>query len=75
MPLDSRGLVHRISDMTYTPKNAHPHECRGPCQRCESEDIAERAAIQTEGKDRSAYERAVELIKSKRRPGQRQLSV
>jgi hypothetical protein len=59
----------------YYTKNAHPHTCTGPCPTCEREDIAKRAAIQTEGQDRSAYERAVELLKRQRRTGQRALGV
>jgi hypothetical protein len=61
--------------MTYQPTNKFPHDCRGPCPTCEREDIAKRAAIQTEGQDRSAYERAVELLKRQRRTGQRALGV
>jgi len=61
------------ADFKHT--NLHKHDCRGHCPRCDHEDAAERAAIQTEGQDRSAFERAIELLKAKRRPGQRQLSV
>ena len=46
-----------------------PHDCTV----CAHEDAAERAAIQTEGQDRSAYERAVALILERRRKGQRVL--
>jgi hypothetical protein len=57
--------------------NKFPHVCPDPsqCQRCALEDAAERAAIQTEGQDRSAYERAVTLILESRRRGQRELAV
>ena len=52
--------------------NKFPHDCPDPsqCARCAREDAAERAAIQTEGQDRSAYERAVALILERRRRGQ-----
>lgn len=46
--------------------NCQPHDCA----RCQAEDAGERAAIQTEGQDRSAYERAVALILESRRRGQ-----
>jgi hypothetical protein len=86
-PLDARRLVHRFRLMNdavskrlqtwegFPHRNAHPHDCRGPCPRCESESIAERVAIQTEGKPVSAFERAIELLKERRRPGQRALAV
>ena len=61
--------------MTHQPRNAYPHVCPDPsqCQRCAREDAAERAAIQTEGQDRSSYERAVALILESRRRGQMSL--
>ena len=52
------------------------HKClptEHDCTVCAHEDAAERAAIQTEGQDRSAYERAVALILERRRKGQRVL--
>jgi hypothetical protein len=63
--------------MSFESKNAHPHDCKGPCSTCEREDIAERAAIQTEGHPMSAdaWQRAVELLKARRRPGQLQLPI
>jgi hypothetical protein len=57
--------------------NAHPHDCTGPCPRCEHEDAAERVAIQTEGQAMSAeaWQRAIALLLESRRPGQRALGV
>lgn len=66
-----------IQAVTYQPRNQFSHVCPDPaqCARCEREDAAERAAIQTEGEDRSAFERAVALILESRRRGQRELAV
>lgn len=77
MSLDAHGGVSRTNGMTYQSQNRHKHECHDPseCPRCTYEDAAERAAIQTEGQDRSAYERAVALILERRKRGQRTLAV
>lgn len=60
--------------MTYTAKNQHPHTCSPSprdCHVCSHEDAAERAAIQTDGKPLSAYQKALQLILESRRRGQR----
>jgi hypothetical protein len=57
---------------------SNDHKCRptpDDCTVCVHEDAAERAAIQTEGQDRSLYERAVALILERRKRGQRELAV
>ena len=54
------------------------HKCsptERDCNVCAHEDAAERAAIQTEGKPRSDFERAVALILESRRRGQRELGL
>lgn len=61
--------------MSYQAANRYPHACTDPsrCELCQHEDASERAAIQTEGQGLSVYQRAVELLRQQRRPGQRAL--
>jgi hypothetical protein len=61
----------------FPHRNANPHTCSGPCDRCLEAEVGERLAIQmgNEPVDPNAWKRAIEHLLERRRPGQRALAV